>query len=102
MSRGAILRAAAQSRGPHFILVDDWSALDQDTRKALCAWFDELAKSGDGQYLKFVLTTRYWKAEELPLRLVCANGLFYFDSNLARDNPLLLDKAVAHGQPRLA
>ena len=85
-----------ESGRPQLILIDDWSALDPDTRKGLRAWFQQLAKSGNGQYLKFALTSRYWKPEELPLKLIYANSLFDFDklANLAKDNQLLLDKAV--------
>ncbi|MCG8431684.1 MAG: hypothetical protein MJA29_10980, partial [Candidatus Omnitrophica bacterium] len=48
------------------------------------------------QTIKFILTSRYWQAEQLPLKLIYANSRFDFDqlSDLARDNPLLLDKAV--------
>ncbi|MFA6008934.1 MAG: caspase family protein [Desulfobacteraceae bacterium] len=79
------------------ILLDDWSSLDPDSQKALRGWFEHLVKSGDGQTIKFVLTSRYWQAEQLPWKLIYANSLFDFDQlgNLARDNPVLLDKAVA-------
>lgn len=85
-----------ESGRQQLLLVDDWSSFDADTHKALRTWFERLNKSGVGQSIKFVVTSRYWNAEELPLKLLCVNSLFDFDQlgDLARDNSLLLDKAI--------
>ncbi|XOF33329.1 MAG: caspase family protein [Candidatus Electrothrix sp. YB6] len=85
-----------ESGRPQIVLLDDWTALEEDARKELRTWFNQLNKSGDSKQLKFVLTGRSWSNRDLSKKLISSGGLFEMDkqSNLGQDNPLLLDKAA--------
>ncbi|MCI5142452.1 MAG: hypothetical protein D3909_12195, partial [Candidatus Electrothrix sp. ATG1] len=85
-----------ESGRPQIILVDDWTALEEDAHKELRTWFNQLNNSGNSKRLKFILTGRSWSNKDLPRNLIHPGSLFDMDKlgELERDNPLLLDKAA--------